>query len=241
MAISADGFKGLPPGSSLLEQARSVLLVDDQEEVLTVATSYLSNQGFEVSTTSLWTEAIAQLEKATPDIVLLDLHLPTVQGDVLLEFIREQHPELPVVILSSDINPEKIDELGGLGANGFIRKPFEGDDLLLVMEQALLEREHFTPTDPAELKIELQPNEQKGSDTQSDVQQVLPGSSVETLEPRRTSQPAARRRRPSRKRRGGLGKKIRNFFLVVILFLLIGLLVYGMHTVLSGGFLGIQI
>ncbi len=224
-----------------MEQARSVLLVDDQEEVLTVATSYLSNQGFEVSTTSLWTEAIAQLEKATPDIVLLDLHLPTVQGDVLLEFIREQHPELPVVILSSDINPEKIDELGGLGANGFIRKPFEGDDLLLVMEQALLEREHFTPTDPAELKIELQPNEQKGSDTQSDVQQVLPGSSVETLEPRRTSQPAARRRRPSRKRRGGLGKKIRNFFLVVILFLLIGLLVYGMHTVLSGGFLGIQI
>ena len=224
-----------------MEQARSVLLVDDQEEILTVATSYLSSQGFEVSTTSLWTEAIAQLEEATPDIVLLDLYLPTVQGDVLLEFIREQHPELPVVILSSDITPEKIDELGGLGANGFIRKPFEGDDLLLVMEQALIEREHFTPTDPAELKIELQANEQNGSDTQSEILPVLPGSGVETLEPGRTSQPAARRRRPTRKRRGGLGKKIRNFFLVVILFLLIGLLVYGMRTVLSGGFLDIQI
>ena len=109
------------------------------------------------------------------------------------------------------------------------------------MEQTLLEREHFTPTDPAELKIELQPNEQNGSDTQSEVQQVLPGSGVETLEPGRTSQPAARRSRPTRKRQGGLEKKIRNFFLVVILSLLIGLLVYVIRIVLSGGFLGIQI
>ena len=230
--------------NTLLEQTRSVLLVDDQEEVLTVATSYLSRQGFEVSTTSLWTEAIVMLQESTPDIVLLDLYLPTVQGEVLLEFIREQHPEIPVVILSSEITPEKIDHLGELGANGFIRKPFEGDDLLLVMEQALVEREHFSDADASDLKIEQQAKDLNGTDdTQPEVQHVLPGSGVETLEPSREVQPQSpRRRRPTKKRRGSLGlRKVRNYFLIVLLFLLIALLLWGTRTKLSGGLFGIQI
>jgi DNA-binding NarL/FixJ family response regulator len=228
-------------GNTLLEQARSVLLIDDQEEVLTVATSYLSQQGFQVRTASLWTEAMLQLQESPPDIVLLDLYLPTVQGEVLLEFIREQHPELPVVLLSSDITPETIDRLGTLGANGFIRKPFEGDDLLLVVEQALFEQNQVQENE-SELKIELEPKDTEVTETQSEAAQIQPGSGVGTLVSDRGAQPGGRKRRGARKRRGGIGsRKIRNYLLVFFLFLLIAALIWGMQNVLSGGLFGIQI
>ena len=55
------------------------------------------------------------------------------QGEALLDFIRESDRRLPVVIISADTKPNEMARLGELGASGFIRKPFETDDLLVVL------------------------------------------------------------------------------------------------------------
>ncbi len=102
-----------------MEQTRTVLVVDDEPDALEAARSYLSDQGFQVATASRWTEAVAQLQEGVPDLVLLNLHLPTVQGEALLEFVQELNADLPVVIVSADIDAQKMEHLGKLGAKGF--------------------------------------------------------------------------------------------------------------------------
>ncbi len=231
-----------------MEQPQTVLLIDDDPEVLETATSYLSQHGFQVFTTSLWTEAIAHLQATPPDLVLLDLTLPTVQGETLLEFIREQDQNLPVVILTSGIDAEKIEHLGKLHANGFIRKPFDVDDLLVVVEQALIERENLaTATVSATAGQQVQreqaaPQQRVAAPLpRSSGPKVSPGAGVGALPPQRqpAASPPARRRRTRKKKTGRSLKRIRNYVLAFILFLMIGVVVWAMQNTLSAGFFGI--
>lgn len=136
----------------MLVQARTILVVDNDPNVLQAVETYLVDLEYHVVKASVWTEAIAEIEENLPDAILLDLHLPTVQGEALLEFIRQTHATLPVVIISTDISPPEMTRLSQLGASGFIRKPFETDDLFLVLEQVLTDIS--TLQSPSETQIE---------------------------------------------------------------------------------------
>ena len=134
-----------------MESGQRVLLVDDEQDVLDTVSKYLSGRGYRldvvsislvdagyrVATASKWTEAIAELEESHPDIVLLDLDLPTVHGTALLEFIRESHQDLPVVIASADVDSGTLDRLSALGANGFVRKPFDPEKLVGIVKNTI--------------------------------------------------------------------------------------------------------
>ena len=235
-----------------MEQTRTVLIVDDEPDALEAARSYLSDQGFQVATASRWTEAVAQIQEGVPDLVLLDLYLPTVQGEALLEFVREFNADLPVVIVSADIDAQKMEHLGELGAKGFVRKPFEANDLLLVVEQVLAQtapaaqgngrkvlggpqspaRESATPPPPPPLPPPPTPLS------------VSPGAGVEALGRQRqvsvTPPPTGTRRRRVTRGRSRL-KRIRNYALALVLFALIAFTLWLVRESLSAGFFGIGI
>ena len=196
-----------------MENIRTILLVDDEQEVLETVTSCLSQQGFQVATASRWTEAIVQFQETPPDLVLLDLYLPTVQGEALLEFIRELNKDLPVVMVSSDIDAGKMAHLSKLGANGFLRKPFETDDLLVIVEQVLGEQAVGLEQTVAGLKPEALP--------ESLPAQVSSGTEAPQREPEGTA-PGER----SQRRRGRRLGQIRNYILAFILLVLIAILVW---------------
>ncbi|MBT3606565.1 MAG: response regulator [Candidatus Latescibacteria bacterium] len=131
-----------------MQQTRTILTIDDDPEVLEAVGEFLHAHEYRVVTAQRWTEAIAQLTDVRPDAVLLDLHMPTVRGEALLEFIRENYAQLPVVIISAGATPAEMARLGELGANGFIRKPFDTEDLIVILEQVLLDLETSATTAP---------------------------------------------------------------------------------------------
>jgi len=236
-----------------VDQIRTILVVDDDSTVCEAVTSYLSEEEYRIVTASRWTEAIAILQEDRPDAMLLDLHLPTVQGEALLEFIRESDRRLPVVIISTDIKPDKMARLGELGASGFIRKPFETDDLLVVLEQVLV--------DLSVLSVESSDAENAKAD---DLEQnsgtelgpgITPGAGIYDLSRQPTSSPlettpgamATHRRRRSGKKRGRSRKtlrgtwirKLRNFVLIIVFFLLTAFGIYVTRSNFGEGFAGI--
>ena len=234
-----------------MDENQTVLVVDEDPDVLREISETLSKEGYEVVTARIWTEAIAGIQEKTPDLVLLDLYLSTVRGEALLQFIRELDEHLPVVIISTEFDEE---HLGRLGARGFVRKPFEEDDLILVIEQVLAERgspplEH-APASPSTLESEagsapeVPPSPSRQAPSPPPPLAVLPGAGAETLERRRqtgiTRPPPGRRRRTGR-RRGSFVKHIRNFALAFVLCVLIGLMVWVVRQTFSAGFFGISI
>ena len=116
---------------------KRILVLDDEESILEVLAKYLRQQNFEPFITSSWTEAIEQISNNPPDLILLDIKMPTIQGDTVLEYIRQYSKTLPVIIISGFLDPEKMTALRELGANGFVPKPFDLDKLNSIIKMAI--------------------------------------------------------------------------------------------------------
>jgi DNA-binding response OmpR family regulator len=103
--------------------APKVLVVDDEPMVREVLSRYLSRDGFEVATAADGDEALIRFEETEPDLVVLDLMLPHVDGDEVFRRLRERAPT-PVIMLTA--RREETDRIGGLerGADDYIAKPF---------------------------------------------------------------------------------------------------------------------
>ena len=118
-------------------RSRRILILDDEPGILELLDDYFRSLDFEPVTTSQWTEALEQLTHNPPDLILLDLHMQTIQGESVLEFIREHGHTLPVIIISAYLNEEKKQELGKKGANAFVAKPFRLNDLVDTVNSVL--------------------------------------------------------------------------------------------------------
>ncbi|MFI5216169.1 MAG: sigma-54-dependent transcriptional regulator [Candidatus Limnocylindria bacterium] len=127
---------------------RRVLIVDDAEGIRTFVAHLLELRGFDVDTAEDGRSALALLEGgAAPDVVLLDVMMPGQDGLATLARIREQHPGVPVVMLSVVGKTGTIVEAMRLGAADYLNKPFEEEELeatlAKVFERQLLERERL--------------------------------------------------------------------------------------------------
>ena len=114
-----------------------ILIVEDDEQINNLLREYLSMQGYAVLSASHGLEAISILEKNKDvDLVLLDLMLPFRSGDMVLQQLRE-NSEVPVIVLSAkDTVHTKID-LIRMGADDYITKPFDLDEVLVRIEAVL--------------------------------------------------------------------------------------------------------
>lgn len=110
----------------------SILVVDDQGEILDLASIVLSRAGYRVTTTPSGRQALGWLAEYSADLVLLDINMPEMDGWETLRLIRadERLASLPVVMFS--VKGEVHDKVHSLqeGASGYITKPFEVDELI---------------------------------------------------------------------------------------------------------------
>ncbi len=117
---------------------KRILLVDDEPSILSFLKRGLLYKGFEVLEAANGEEALHQLERGSPDLVLLDVILPDQNGFELCRAIREQgYVSLPVLMLTA--KDEVSDKIAGLdgGADDYITKPFDFEELVAHIRAAL--------------------------------------------------------------------------------------------------------
>ena len=131
----------------------TIALVDDDRNILTSVSMLLEQEGYHVRTFADGASALTALSATPPDLAILDIKMPRMDGLELLRRLK-QTSDLPVIFLTS--KDEEIDELMGLnaGADDYIRKPFS-QRLLLERVKAVLRRaEGHKPGAAAEPKKE---------------------------------------------------------------------------------------
>jgi two-component system, OmpR family, response regulator ChvI len=116
----------------------TIALVDDDKNILASVTMLLEQEGYHVRSYTDGASALSALHVTPPDLAILDIKMPRMDGMELLRRLR-QNTEMPVIFLTS--KDEEIDELMGLnaGADDYIRKPFS-QRLLLERVKAVLRR-----------------------------------------------------------------------------------------------------
>jgi CheY-like chemotaxis protein len=105
----------------------TVLVVDDDQDIRESLVEILTEEGYEVTSASNGAEALEEIDRRAPDVMLLDLMMPVVNGWEVLETLRLRgtHPKLPVVILSA---------LEAKGCSDYIQKPIRLPKLLALID-----------------------------------------------------------------------------------------------------------
>ena len=120
------------PLDSLESGKKKVLIVDDDAEIVELMADVLIRDGrFDIKTAASGYDAGVMTQQFLPDLILLDYMLPDVNGNVVCQTIRK-NPEfenIKIIIVSGVIKEDEIDQLLKSGAEDFIRKPFNIDEL----------------------------------------------------------------------------------------------------------------
>jgi DNA-binding NtrC family response regulator len=115
-----------------------VLVVDDAEGIRTYLANLLELSGYDVDTAEDGRCALALLDGgADPDVIILDVMMPGIDGIETLRQIRERHGVVPVIMLSVVGKASTIVEAMQLGASDYINKPFEEEELQLTLDKVL--------------------------------------------------------------------------------------------------------
>jgi DNA-binding response OmpR family regulator len=131
----------------VVAQRRRILLVEDEEAIARLLSTYLESVGYDVHVASTGKGALAYAAAHQPDLAILDLRLPDIHGYDVCRELREMYHSwiLPVVMLTSLDAP--IDQLRGyaFGADAYLTKPFEPPALLPTIEFLLNKTDSENP------------------------------------------------------------------------------------------------
>jgi DNA-binding NtrC family response regulator len=116
---------------------RHVLIIDDERPVLMTLEALLKRHGYQVDTAPTATQGLKVLKSESPTLVLLDLRLPDADGLEMLDRIKNELPEVPVIILTAHDSLHNAIESIKRGAFHFISKPYAPEELLSLIEKAL--------------------------------------------------------------------------------------------------------
>ncbi|CUT04960.1 Response regulator receiver domain-containing protein [Candidatus Kryptobacter tengchongensis] len=114
-----------------------VLVVDDEEALRYLLSSELAAEGYEVETAGDGDEAIEAIKQKDYDVVLLDIKMPRVDGFEVLRFIKQNKPEIKVIMLTAYADVKNAIEALKLGASDFVSKPYDLEDILTSINRAL--------------------------------------------------------------------------------------------------------
>jgi two-component system alkaline phosphatase synthesis response regulator PhoP len=131
--------------------AELILVVDDEPKIARLARDYLVKNGFRVTTAADGQAAIATARREKPDLIILDLMLPVLDGREVCKVLRRES-DVPIIMLTA--LAEEIDQVTGLeiGADDYITKPFS-PRALVARVRALLRRAHGEVGAPSLVRI----------------------------------------------------------------------------------------
>jgi DNA-binding response OmpR family regulator len=117
-------------------QAQTVLVVEDESSIASFVALYLKNAGYAVRTAATGKEALAEAESERPDLIVLDLMLPDVDGIEVCRRLR-QGSDVPILMLTA--RDEDVDKIIGLevGADDYLTKPFNPRELVARVKSIL--------------------------------------------------------------------------------------------------------
>ncbi len=139
----------------------NILIVDDERDIRELIGDILNDEGFETRLASNSEECLSQLSSSLPSLIILDIWLNDSQMDGIdiLKYVKNNYPDVPVIIISGHGNVEIAVAAIKQGAYDFIEKPFNIDQLLVVisraMETALLRKENTALKRPDKTEPEL--------------------------------------------------------------------------------------
>jgi DNA-binding NtrC family response regulator len=122
----------------MAEKSR-ILVADDEEALRTVLSSELVSAGYDVSTAADGEEAMAQTQQKKFDLILLDIKMPKADGFEVLKFVKKNHPDVRVIMLTGFADLKNAIESKKHGAEDFVSKPYDLVDLLTTIERVLSE------------------------------------------------------------------------------------------------------
>jgi CheY-like chemotaxis protein len=134
---------GGPPGDARGERAdtavqrrgRTILVVDDDASILETVGEILAQEGYHVVKATGGEEALALIRRTKPELILLDMRMPGMDGWAVARALHEREISIPIVVMTAAENAKRwADEIG---AAGHLAKPFELDDLLRSVEERL--------------------------------------------------------------------------------------------------------
>lgn len=121
----------------------TVLLVDDEKHVVNVVGHMLAQRDFRVVSAGSGEEALTLLEEITPDLALLDIILPGIDGATLAQRMRglPATERTPIIFLTGLVEADEIHRGGNqIGGQYFLAKPFDSTELFEVIDRAIAER-----------------------------------------------------------------------------------------------------
>ncbi|AZA60433.1 response regulator [Chryseobacterium indoltheticum] len=119
-------------------EGKKIMICDDDDSILEVLQMMLEFDGYTVFLENNSTNLIKQINNVNPDLLLMDLWMPVLSGDQLLKTIRttSELKNLPVIIFSASVDGKEI--ASSAGADTFIAKPFDMDDISSKIEGLLV-------------------------------------------------------------------------------------------------------
>jgi len=136
--------------------AESILIVDDEPAILTALSKILEDEGYHIATAKSGQEALKALANDPPDLMMLDIWMPELDGIETLKRSREQVPQVQVLMMSGHGNIETAVKAIKLGAYDFIEKPLSLENVMLRVRHALDQRRLQEENKTLRYKVERQ-------------------------------------------------------------------------------------
>jgi CheY-like chemotaxis protein len=114
-----------------------ILVVDDEEIVIKSCLRILGGGDYQVEAARGGREALRKVEENPYDLIILDIMMPDMGGLEVLRRVKETHPDVDVIIVTGLPQNGTVVEAKKLGASDYISKPFEPDELKLIVRRAL--------------------------------------------------------------------------------------------------------
>jgi two-component system, NtrC family, response regulator PilR len=115
----------------------NILIVDDEQSYRQLLSLVFEGDGHTIRTATNGREALAKLQEEPADVVISDVRMPDMDGIEMLESVRESQPDLGVILMTAFASVETAREAFKLGADDFIQKPFDVEELKLIVKKTL--------------------------------------------------------------------------------------------------------
>ena len=127
---------------------KKILTIDDEQAIVDLIVDILESNNYTAISATKWTDAMNALNHENPDLILLDLKMPTIHGTSMLEFIVSEGFDIPVIVVSGFVTEQVSQELRAQGVKGIVKKPFKARALLDEIEKHLQTGQ--MPAEPAQ-------------------------------------------------------------------------------------------